>query len=603
MKKISEFGCYEGYSQREFPCVRRISVYVAMADGTKLAVDCYIPQTKQGQDGPPLPVILHYTPYARCAYTGETVDGVRQLTVTESIGLPPLTEYGYVLAIAQARGTGASFGVRQVVNSRQEARDGAELVQWLGEQPFSNGAVGTVGLSYHGQTQLEIISCQPSHLKAAFIGHTDFNRYDGWVRNGVPRAFGSAPDFSWGATQEEQAAQIEALAKEIPPVDEDPDGILLRVAIGEHIQNGLQVPLQQNLNFRDSSDPDYGGDVWRQLSASTYLDEINASGVPIYLTGGWFDVFRRDTFAMNANLTVPHKLSMGPWYHVGRKEDPQWFTEILRWFDYWLKGIENGIMEERPLTMRLSNYNFAAQKVTGEGTGYYRFADGWNPAMSPADVLYPVTGGYLSGGAGQEEDLTYQAAYGIKTSCEDQRTTRDDGMGVDDLGVVFMTRPTPKDYIMTGHPMAKLAFSMENVPEGAVGDDIDFFITLSDFDPDTGLTFQFSDGHLRSALRSTAEAPYEFLGLPWHPCLTQSRQPLTQGKRYTLEIDLMPVSYCLKEGHCLRMTISNALDRFYYLGRSAYEKGEASHGPEVTLYLGGEDGCNITLPDLYGDRM
>ena len=85
-----------------------------------------------------------------------TGDGVPETTTTESIGLLPLTTYGYVLVIAEPRGTGASFGVRQVVNSRTEAKDGAELVEWLAAQPFCDGKVATVGLSYHGQTQLGV---------------------------------------------------------------------------------------------------------------------------------------------------------------------------------------------------------------------------------------------------------------------------------------------------------------------------------------------------------------------------------------------------------------------------------------------------------------
>ncbi len=609
-KKISEFGRYEGYSEPVYESRERISRYVKLSDGTRLAADFYFP-LKNGRKAGPLPVILHYTPYARRKYTGKVIDGVPETTTTESIGLLPLTTYGYVLVIAEPRGTGASFGVRQVVNSRTEAKDGAELVEWLAAQPFCDGKVATVGLSYHGQTQLGILSQCPKHLVAAFIGQTDFNRYDGWVRGGIPRAYGRNPDFIWESDEKALEKQIEEVAAETVPVDEDPDKVLLKQALRDHIKNGLQLTIQKDLIYRDSFDERFGGEVWKYLSASTYLDAINASGVPVYLAGGCFDVFRRDTFVMYQNLNLPKKLAFGPWYHVGKREDPTWQPEILRWFDYWMKGIENGVMEEPPIYLRLAHYNFEKRTFCKEGTGTYRPVGCWPAQEGKRTLFYPTTEkhqsglsqdhGLLSHTPVPESNLRYPAVYGIRSDVEMQITTREDGLGVDQKGIVFTTAPLTDRLPVIGHPMGHIVFSLEPNASGKTVSDLDFFLTLSDYDPESGLAFPFSDGHLRASLRKTAAPPYDFLGLPWHPCTSDSVQLLEQGKQYELWIDLMPVSYELPAGHCLRMTISHSMDRMYYLGRSEFEADPNGETPSVRLYLGGKAGTYLEIPDIYAN--
>ena len=150
------------------------------------------------------------------------------------------------------------------------------------------------------------------------------------------------------------------------------------------------------------------------------------------------------------------------------------------------------------------------------------------------------------------------------------------------------------DFEITGHPMAYLSFEMLTEDE-----DIDFFVTLSDVDPETGEAFLFSDGHLRASLRGTGEAPYDFLGLPWHPADQEDAQPVTAGEIYELAIDLMPTSYIIPKGHSLRVTISNSMDRFYYLGRSEYEANPNCEVPSIRLYTGGNHASYLELPNIY----
>ncbi len=102
-------------------------------------------------------------------------------------------------------------------------------------------------------------------------------------------------------------------------------------------------------------EPATGAYPFREWSPSGFVEEINASGVPMYIWGGWFDSFTKDTFLIYKNFTTPRKLTIGARSHAPRDENFRreeynlLAVEQLRWFDYWLKGTDNGIMEEPPI--------------------------------------------------------------------------------------------------------------------------------------------------------------------------------------------------------------------------------------------------------------
>ena len=171
--------------------------------------------------------------------------------------------------------------------------------------------------------------------------------------------------------------------------------------------------------------------------------------------------------------------------------------------------------------------------------------------------------------------------------------------GVNEKGLCFMTEPLEADKEITGHPMAHVFVEMTD--PGYLEDNYDFdvFVTMSDYDPETGAAFIFSDGHIRTSLRSTADCPYDFLGLPWHPANEADASYVDLGEVYQLDIDLMPTSYIVKEGHSIIVTLSNAMDRFYYLGRAQYEADPEVAGPSFNFYTGGEHATSIELPHIY----
>ena len=592
---------YDGYLRKH--------IYVPVRDGVRLSVVIYIPSQNGICEQEPLPVVMQYTPYDHLVYE-EDDQGNKCIATYDGLKICSLIPYGYVVVFAHVRGCGASFGVRKVVCSRQEAEDGAWLVEWLAKQKFCNGKVMTAGQSYNGQTQLEILSQKPEHLIAAYIGKTDFNRYDGWVRNGIPRAFGSKPDIDWGKDPKEIETTVKKVVEDTVPVDGDEDKVLLRQAVLEHVENGLQIPALRDLNWRDSYSEDCKGNLWEVLSASTYLNAINESKAAVYLDGGVIAVFKRDTLMLYENLTLVKKLLIGPWDHVGPKTTPEPWTEILRWGDYWLKGIDNGIMDEKPITLRVMEYNFENKTYQGENTGYYRQEDSWPLMEGRRDSFYlsrsisadPSMENYflLGSEVPPTGEIPYRSVYGISSGVESWCLKSQDGMGAEQKGLNFLSCPFEKDREYIGHPFAYLNFTLEDTGTMLKPYDLDFFIMLSDYDSRTGDSFQFGNGWLRSSLRrESPNCPYNFLGLPWHENKLNSNEYLIPGQEYHLCIDLVPVFYRIKKGHRLMVTITNSLDRTYYYGRNVYEKDNSCVPPKIRLKIGGENPSRIILPNIY----
>ena len=530
-EKRSAPGVYSGYTFPKYDGFYRHSLYVPVRDGTRLAVDYYVPALNGAEEKEPLPVIWQFTPYGRCSCR----EGVIRPGGSH---LADFIRHGYVVAGAELRGTGASFGIRDATNNPYDQTDGRDINEWIWRQSWCNGQIGMVGGSYVGQTILSTLAGQPEHLKCCFITCTDFNKFDGWVRGGIARRFGAGnPDVP-----------LEVQLASAVPVDGDEDRALLTQAVKQHAHNGPQTGPFENLPYRDLWSAQSDSIYWNQVSASTYKDRINGVGAAIYLHGGLFDVFRRDTFIMYQNLTVPKKLIVGPWYHCGETGFDM-AAEQLRFFDHWLKGVENGIMEEKPIWMKT--------QFMPEGRDWAAY-DRWPlPEAENRSVFFGADGTLsfdvaLTEGDGDD----YTARYDIRTGVEKGETS-----DLDAKALVYTSAPLTEDLRVTGHPLASLWVSakIENGPE-----DADFFVCLTDVAPD-GATFLVTEGHLRASRRLTAEPPYDFLGLPWHPAGYGDCMPMRGALPTRLDIDLMPTSYVFRRGHCLRVQVSNHLQGFYAL--------------------------------------
>jgi predicted acyl esterase len=173
------------------PSVLRSSFYLPVRDGTRLAVNVYRPADGGTARNGRFPVVFAFTPYrARYRKDGAIVDLIDSTT----FGLRSLVHAGYVVATADVRGKGASFGARRGFLDQTEAHDGYDIVQWLATRPYSTGKVGITGCSYLGGSAMLVAGALPPALKAVFAAATDIDKY-AFVRNGgITAQFNTRPD-------------------------------------------------------------------------------------------------------------------------------------------------------------------------------------------------------------------------------------------------------------------------------------------------------------------------------------------------------------------------------------------------------------------------
>jgi putative CocE/NonD family hydrolase len=213
--KISVFGKYQGYSQASYDSWIRKSQYIRMPDGAKLATDILVPAKNCQPTQEKLPVIWTDTPYQRVYVNpnGTLTTAIREEEVQN------LIRYGYVFVAVAVRGTAASFGWFEGMLSPIERQDAYTITEWLAKQPWSNGAIGMVGGSYQGVTQIMAATQKPPHLKAIFPEAAPFDFYNAAYQGGIFLQ----PLYTYWTQLRHNIDFINILE----PVDEDSHGFLL----------------------------------------------------------------------------------------------------------------------------------------------------------------------------------------------------------------------------------------------------------------------------------------------------------------------------------------------------------------------------------------
>ncbi len=339
--KVSQPGVYSGYSAQLYQEVAINSQYITVRDGTRLAATIYRPAINGKADTKPWPVIWEgTTSRGRRNPDGSITYGAMEAHPSTPGGLKAMTDlvkFGYVVVNVERRGLGASMGTMRGYHDWTETLDAYDVTEWLAQQPWSNGRIGIYGCSNTGEAAMHSPIAMPPHLRAVFAGCFSWNKFDGFYRGGILANWGTGP---------QSAPMAEGLA--FIPVDEDKDESLLREALREHERQTNLLALWKSMPFRDSWSDLVSSRFWLEGSVSTYQALIERTGIGIYMFGGFNDDFRREQIFAYINLHNPSKLLIGPWQHC-RYEGFDLVTERLRFFDYWLKDIDNGIMKEPPV--------------------------------------------------------------------------------------------------------------------------------------------------------------------------------------------------------------------------------------------------------------
>lgn len=580
--KVSEFGRYQGYSEARYDGSRRISDYLTLSDGTKLAYDLILP-TKGGViSDRPLPVLFKYTPYLRTytlydkngknlvadlyRWSEEEQDFVRKHSRVDDRGhlLDPLLrnrylgemlQSGYAVVVVERPGTGASFGKTNMAFAAL-AKEADEILNWIADQPWSDGHIGMFGNSWQGQTQLAAASTGNPHLKAIFPAATWMDNYSAIMYPGGVFNKAFINFFVW--SQKILSSEV------ITPVDRDREGTLLTQARQERAQPaGLTMAeVTRMFPFRDSAIPT-GMKIWTEAAAAyPFLKQINGSGTAVYLSTGWYDICTRDMFLWYANLTVPKRLLVRPLDHSqidADQFDLDYTAEMHRWFDYWLKGIDNGIMKEPPIHYYVmgrekkrawshtNTWPLKNRKMTrfffGEGEKGETHSIN-NGRLNSLPPTIPE--------ASDDYTLDYTTTTGQNPRWTAVNWTHHypNMRSNDAKSLTYTSQPLETHIMVVGHPIVRVWLS-------GVGPDLDLFAYLEEVDGNGDSTY-ITEGNLRASHRTLSQAPFDNFGLPWTNHFQSELKPIAPGEPVELVFDLLPTAYQFSVGKSIRVTIAFA---------------------------------------------
>ncbi|MDH4107952.1 MAG: CocE/NonD family hydrolase [Gammaproteobacteria bacterium] len=540
----------------------RNSFYVEVRDGTRLAMNVYRPAVDGRAVEEPLPVVFAFTPYRARFYNAD--GSIEETGRSERLGLKQLTEAGYVVAVADIRGKGASFGHRRGFQDRTEAYDGYDLVEWLARQPWSSGKVGMTGCSYLGGSTMQVATTVPPSLRAVFIGATDFDKYEFVRKGGITAQFNTRPD----EPPEYDLASV--------PVDEDNEGRLLAEAVTQHAANTPMAGLWYGMPYRDSESSYTGTRFWNEVGPYTYLNALKNSDVAFYFWGNWSDEPTDQVIKSAAN--IESRMLIGAGTHCRPLPETDLAGELRRFFDFHLKGIDNGLDDEPPYRWRLQNVDAGAGWIRSDslpGRGIER--QPWflaDAALLPGDE--PAEGGETSFSV--RYDLGESEYFSFWPDSPDAN------------GIVFTGPPLEEDLALVGYPIADLEISVDR-------QDANVFAYVEDVGPD-GLVTVVSFGRLAASHRAIAEPPFDYLGLPFHSGLEADVRAMVPGVPARLRFALLPNAWVFKSGHRIRLAIAGADLRQRNLADIAEDPP-----PKITVHHGGGDGSRIELPLVEPARL
>ena len=538
--------------QQTFNVIRERNVMVPMRDGTRLATDVFRP------DAPGrFPVLINRGPYWKDPYADNP---------DHSIWFFP--KHGYVILSQDCRARFDSEG-DNYDPLFQEVQDGYDTVEWAARQPWSNGRVGTTGQSYLGATQYTMATNNPlpPHLQAMAPVSASSDFHQSWVYH-----TGGAMEWGWmvpyaifkGRNTLERQGRHDLLAQ----MDEYviPPGNFAQPLSDQWFRH---LPLRDWIDrlketapyFHEYFDEELDGPYWWKINLLRHLEGIK---VPMFHVSSWYDIFLEG--ALNSYKAIGERggnelarrnqrLLVGPWAHIRPYTEPhtggagdidfganaaiELHDYLLRWFDYWLKDIDTGIMDEPPVNIFVMGDNQWRQEnewplARTHYTRYYLHASGpANSRHGRGDLSTIPPGDEPSDTYIYDPDNPVPTMGGntlvIPFGVADQGPVEDR----QDV-LVYTSDPLERDLEITG-PIQMRLFAASTAP------DTDFTAKLVDVRPD-GYAQNLQDGIIRARYRTSVGQP----------------SFIEPGRVYEYTIDLWATSHVVKAGHQLRVEVSSS---------------------------------------------
>jgi uncharacterized protein len=508
--------------------VRLVQAWIPMQDGIRLSATLYMPEGAKPQER--FPAILEYLPYRK-----DDATAARDY---------PLHSYfahrGFVSVRVDIRGTGTSEGhTPEREYSEQEQSDGVEVISWLAHQPWSNGNVGMMGISWGGFNTMQMAMRNPPGLKAIIavdatdeLFHDDVHYVDGIMH---VDEFELDMDMAEGITGA-------------------PDYSLDEKVLGPR----FETPPWSLLYLKHQHD----GPFWRAP-----VRPQNEIRVPCFLIGGLLDGYRDSIPEMLQHVKAPIRAIIGPWNHTfpnAAVPGPQieWRDQAVRWWDHWLKGRDTGVLDDPKLIVYMQHWHPPDPNLENV-PGVWRKEDAWPPQGMTESTLFLQPNHMLATtSAPDSHQLKYIPSNGVEAGfwwgelLVDQRP-------VDAFSLTYDSAPLKEDVAILGHPRAVLRASAP-VPLAH------WFARLSDVAPDRSVT-QITGAGMNGAQRDSVTDPKDLL----------------PNQLYSFKIEMHLASWVFPKGHRIRLSVSNGLWPMMW---------PTPNPMTTTLALGGSEGSKLILP-------
>jgi putative CocE/NonD family hydrolase len=497
--------------------VRR-DVAIPARDGIRLSASLHLPTKGAG----PWPAVLNMDPYRKDDWSAGW---------DRALGTY-LAERGYAYCRLDVRGTGSSEGIALDEYTEDETRDGYDAVEWLAAQPWCSGAVGMWGLSYGGFTALQVAALRPPHLRAIVPIQATDDRYADDVH------------YVGGTMTVSELAQYavsQVAMNALPPLPE---------AWGPDWRDRWLARLEATPAWLfEWSRQQRDGGYWRRGSIAPDYGRIEAAVLQL---GGWMDEYVDAALRIQARCVnaAARRTIVGPWVHglpdhayPGPNVD--WLHELVRWFDRWLGGVDNGVDAEPPLTWFQRDFT-APERFPARLNGSWQAAPSW-PAPGgrlglSLDGGAEVGRGRLVSAAGTDgaDRLDHHPTAGARAGslcwgaghppnglAADLRLEEPDGL-------VYTSDPLEAPIEILGRAAAILHV-VSQAPVAHV------VARLGDVAPD-GAVEQVCEGILNLAHRDSHAQP----------------TPLEPGLAYEVRIELRSAGYRFLPGHRVRLLLATA---------------------------------------------
>lgn len=571
------------------------SCYLSMRDGCRLAIDLYLPGGADRGGG--WPTLFIQTPYYRRFAVDPSAKHVE--------AAPDIAAYrdvfvgrGYALVVVDVRGTGASFGTRDIFQSPRERHDAHEVVQWITGQGWSNGMVGAAGAGYLGAAADFLATTSHSAVKAVA---PMFSGWDSYLDDHFPGGVHAAESASAydrlmvGLDQDRRdfLKGFERYASPVfagpQPVDEDTDGSQLAMAIKEHAGNCRMPALLRAMEFREEPLEAFAGYASNNISPNAYVAGVRKD-IAVYSVSGWMDNANTANDAISRFLSLPNEkkhLLLGPWDHGARTNGSRWraderpefdlYAELLRFFDEYLGLRKTALRAEKPV------HYFSVHDEK------WHAAESW-PPVETNKALFFTKDSNLSEAAGKSawdhqeigcpKPGLFSRVEGI--AAIEHRDDPVDRENQDGRLLTYTSAELPSDTQLTGHGLVNLWLN-------AVVSDFVIHAHLSELLPH-GEDLHVTQGCLRALHRMEVIPPDDYLTPAiYHSCTRVHARQVTPGQPHLFRFSLRPIAWTFLAKSRIRLSVKvTHLDQ--------REPMHASKSSRIIVLRGGGNASHIMLP-------